>query len=125
MPWAEVGERLVPTLRIPAKAPRRQPGVMNKTERRYADLLFARQHASEVADYWFEAVTFKVAHDTRYTPDFLVQLMDGTLECHEVKGFRRDDAMVKIRTAAAMFPFRFVLVEADGKGWKFTEIQRP
>lgn len=98
---------------------------MNRTESRYAAHLGLLKHGGEVADFWFEAVTFKMAHDLRYTPDFMVQLPDGTMEMHEVKGFRRDDAMAKIRMAAALFPFRFVLVEAAGKGFHVTEIKRP
>lgn len=104
---------------------RRQPGVMNKTEGEYALLLEARKRQNEILDYWFEGMTFKLAHDCRFTPDFIVQLHDGVLECHEVKGFIEDDALVKIKVAAQMFPFRFLFVhklpKKEGGGWKVRE----
>ena len=65
--------------------PRHKPGEMNKLEERYAAILAARQAAGEIDAYWFERFTFKLADDTRYTPDFVVQMPDGTLEAHEVK----------------------------------------
>jgi hypothetical protein len=47
--------------------------------------------------------------DCRYTPDFMVIAEDDVVEFHEVKGgFWRDDAKVKIRVAAELYPmFRF------------------
>lgn len=99
-------------------------GVMNKSEAAYAAHLETRRQAGEVAGYWFEAVTFRLADGCRYTPDFLVQLADGALECHEVKGARaifRDDARVKIKVAAELMPHRFVAVyprpKREGGGW--------
>lgn len=101
---------------------RHTPGVMNGYERDYADtVLEPLRLAGEVAFYWFEQLTFKLADDLRYTPDFIVQRPDGILECHEVKGHWRDDARVKIKIAAQMFPFRFVAVskrtKKEGGGW--------
>jgi hypothetical protein len=102
---------------------RRVPGTMNKTEHAYmTDVLAARMLAGEIVNWWFEGVTLKLAKDTRYTPDFLVMLSDGTLECHEVKGFMRDDANVKLKVAAQMFPLKFVLVKKDKEGWHITEV---
>jgi len=88
---------------------------MNKTEERYdAHLWKIRGHLT----VWhaFEAITFKLAHDTRYTPDFIVQRTSGIIECHEVKGFWRDDARVKIKVAASLFPFKFLAVTAIKDG---------
>lgn len=100
---------------------RRTPGTMNKTEAAYAALLQLRKDAGQLAGFWFEAVTLKLAKDTRYTPDFLVQLKDGTMEFHEVKGYWEDDARVKIKVAAEMFPFMFRAyrprAKKDGGGW--------
>lgn len=105
---------------------RRTPGTMNKTEARYADTLTLRKNAGEIEAFWYEAITFKLAPDTRYTPDFMVQLTDGTIELHEVKGFFEDHAKVKVKVAAAMFPFAFKIVRAkakkDGGGWDIKEI---
>ena len=104
---------------------RSKPGVMNKTEAVYEGLLRIRQIEGAVLWYAYEAITFKLAKDTRYTPDFVVMLQDGSFECHEVKGFWRDDAKVKIKVAAAMFPIKFIAVKAlpkkAGGGWEIEE----
>ena len=61
-----------------------------------------------------------------FAPDFLVQLADGTLELHEVKGFHREAGIVRLKVAADMFPFACKLVEArpkrEGGGWDVREI---
>ena len=104
-----------------ARGKRRTPGQMNKTEAAYAAYLEELKVLGRVAWYVFEGATLKLAKDCRYTPDFAVMTHDGYLEFHEVKGFWRDDAKVKIRIAAERFPFRFVAVKArpkrDGGGW--------
>ena len=92
---------------------------MNKTEASYAEHLEARKLAGDVAWYRFEGVALKLAKDLRYTPDFLVMLANGELECHEVKGFWRDDARVKIKMAAAIFPFRFLAATKAANWWTF------
>jgi hypothetical protein len=92
---------------------------MNGTEAAYADLLTLRQAGGEVAGWWFEALKLRLAGNTFYTPDFLVQLADGLLELHEVKGFWRDDARVKIKVAAAQYPlFPFVAVQRVKGRWR-------
>jgi len=97
-------------------------GEMNGTERSYAALLESRRLAGEIVDYWFERLTFKLADDCRYTPDFIVMMPDGELQAHEVKGFFREDALIKIKVAAQQFPFTFIAVfklsKRDGGGWK-------
>jgi hypothetical protein len=80
-------------------------------------MLRARQLTGEIAWFAFEAVTLKLADDTRYTPDFAVMLTNGTIEMHEVKGFMRDDARVKLRVAARLFPFVFRLARKTKDGW--------
>ena len=97
---------------------------MNKTEAGYALLLEARKRAGQVQDYWFEGLTLKLAHDTRYTPDFFVVLADGSCELHEVKGFMRDDANVKLKVAARLFPFPVFLVRKYLGGF-VTEVITP
>lgn len=90
---------------VKAKAQRRQAGVMNQTEAKYAAHLLSLKDAGLVYDFAFEGVTFVLANRTRYTPDFLVITQDGSVEFHEVKGYWRDDAKVKIKIAARMFPW--------------------
>lgn len=66
---------------------RLKPGEMNATEAEYArDVLEPAKLAGSVLDFWFEGVTFRMAQDVRYTPDFLVLAADQTFEVHEVKG---------------------------------------
>jgi len=92
-------------------------------ERRYADELYRLQLAGEIIAYEFEPVKLRLAKNTFYTPDFLVVCPEH-FEFHEVKGFVRDDAMVKIKVAARLYPwFRFVLVKSDRrKGWTRREV---
>lgn len=100
---------------------RLKTGEMNKTEAAYDAFLKLRQMAGEIAWYKFEGVKLRLADSTFYTPDFAVMLTDGTLECHEVKGFWQDDARVKIKVAADLYPFRFIALKANAKknggGW--------
>jgi len=96
---------------------------MNKTEAAYAYELEIRKRAGEIAWFRFEGVTLKLAHDTRYTPDFAVMLANGEMEMHETKGgFMREDSFIKIKLAASLFPFRFYLIRRDKSGWTIKEI---
>lgn len=97
---------------------------MNKTEERYAWLLEGRKQAGEIQRYEFEKITLKLGADCRYTPDFYVVNRESEVEFHEVKGFFRDDAKVKIKVAAENFPFRFFLAQVVKGGWEVTEIER-
>lgn len=86
---------------------------MNKWEARYADRLQAMQAAGDVAGFDFEVLKFNLGHRCWYCPDFVVTLPGGRIECHEVKGFMRDDAAVKLKSAARRFPaFRFQIGRA-------------
>lgn len=104
---------------------RLKTGVMNKTEAEYAQGLKLRERAGEVAWYAFEGMKFRLADNTFYTPDFMVMLIDGSLEAHEVKGFWTDDARVKIKVAADKYPLRFIavrkLARKEGGGWKIED----
>jgi hypothetical protein len=100
---------------------RLKAGAMNKTETAYAAHLDALKAAGAVAWWRFEGVKLRLADSTFYTPDFAVMLKDGSLECHEVKGFWADDARAKIKIAAEMYPLRFIAVKVRAKkhggGW--------
>ncbi|WP_244144140.1 DUF1064 domain-containing protein [Paraburkholderia fungorum] len=101
-------------------------GVMNKTETAYAAQLELEKQAGEITSYQFEAVKLRLGKRTFYTSDFLVRLKNGELELREVKGFWKDDARVKIKTAAYLYPmFRFVGItkvrKRDGGGWRREE----
>ena len=105
-----------------------KPGVMNKTEAAYAELLQGLKLNGKIQDYKFECVKLKLADKTHYTPDFMVISADGEVEFHEVKGFWRDDARVKIKVAAEIYPFRFIAVQKrsrkDGGGWRVEKITK-
>lgn len=102
---------------------RLKTGVMNNTEKAYAAHLANRLHLGGIAWYQFEGIKFRLADSTFYSPDFAVMLFDGHMEIHEVKGFWTDDARVKIKVAASMYPFQFIAVKAkskkDGGGWEY------
>jgi len=104
---------------------RLKQGAMNKTEAAYAQHLELLKSAGEVLWYKFEGIKFRLADNTHYSPDFSVMVKDGGMEIHEVKGFWQDDAKVKIKVAADMYPFRFIAIKAktkkDGGGWAVEE----
>lgn len=84
-------------------------GRMNSWEAAYSSRLRQLELAGEVLWWAFEPVKLRLAGNTFYSPDFLVVTSAGEVELHEVKGFWREDARVKIKVAAQAFPmFRFV-----------------
>lgn len=101
-------------------------GEMNKTEAAYKSHLEILKSVGDVAWYRFEGVKLRLTDGCFYTPDFAVMLNTGEMEMHEVKGFMQDDANVKIKVAAEMYPFRFVVVRAkpkkEGGGWSCKEV---
>lgn len=98
-------------------------GQMNKTEAEYAEFLERRKWAGEVAWYKFEGVKLRLADNTFYTPDFAVMLAAGEFQLHEVKGHWQDDARVKIKIAADLYPFEFIAFRKRSKreGGGFSE----
>lgn len=92
-------------------------GHMNGMEARYAAHLERQRQRGEIARFDFEAVKFRLADKTWYTPDFLVMLPTGLLELHECKGWMEEDANVKLKvTAEAYWLFRVVLVKERPRG---------
>jgi hypothetical protein len=120
-----------PTAPKPTEKPGRlalgrlKTGEMNKTEASYAGHLEVQRGIGAVLWWKFEGIKLRLADNTFYTPDFAVMLADGTFEMHEVKGFWEDDARVKIKVAASMFPLRFIglmpIPKGQGGGWKVEE----
>jgi hypothetical protein len=106
----------------PGFAQGRMPtGALNKSEQAYANHLKAKLALGQILWFEFEAVKLRLADNTFYTPDFAVLAADGVMEMHECKGFWMDDARVKIKVAASLFPFRFKAFKSrpkkDGGGW--------
>lgn len=97
-------------------------GTMNKTETAYAGFLNTLIACGDVIWWRFEGYKFRLADNTFYSPDFAVMRASGHLEMHEVKGHWQDDARVKIKVAASIYPHEFIAVQAlpksKGAGWK-------
>lgn len=86
---------------------------LNKTERAFWEILKREREAAQHSWIGVHCMTLKLADDCRYTPDFW-SIRFGKLTAYEVKGFFRDDAKVKIKVAARMFPWiEFVLVRKN------------
>jgi len=101
---------------------------MNQAEAEYADLLQARKLAEQIHEWYFEAVTLKLAKLCTFTPDFMVYCGNGEIEFVDVKGGGPidDKSVVKIKVAAEKFPqFRFVQekkrAKRDGGGFERRE----
>ena len=92
---------------------------MNKLEAKYAAYLEGLRRAGKIVFWKFEAVKFRLADRTWYTPDFYIMRPDGSIEIHEAKGFWEDDARVKIKAVAEQFPeFWFMAVQWKGGEWQ-------
>ena len=98
-----------------------RPGVMNKTEAEYANLLEKSRLSGTIKLWMFEAVRLILAPKLTYTPDFLVVNADDEVEFHEVKGFWRDDAKAKTKIAAEKFPFIFKVARKVKKEWEIKD----
>jgi hypothetical protein len=92
---------------------------LNKTEKAWWQILKARHAKGELAWIGCQNIALKLGDDCRYNPDFF-GIEGGQLVAWEVKGFWRDDAKVKIKTAARLFPWvQFVVVQrVKGGGWR-------
>ena len=95
---------------------------MNKTEARFAEYLEQLKHLREIVDWRFEPIRFRMATKTGYTPDFMA-IYPQHITFYEVKGFMRDDAAVKVKTTAEMYPwFRWFVVYWKKGEWVFKEV---
>lgn len=92
---------------------------MNRTEAEFGELLHSLKSSNLIRNYLFESYTFRLADRTTYTPDFCVIHLDGLMEFVEVKGFWRDDARVKFKVTAELFPWHdWTAVSKKKKEWK-------
>lgn len=113
--------------------PRHECGNMNTGEKAYAMHLDQLLDAGEIAGWWYELMTFKLAERCSIQPDFTVMLPDGSIELHEIKGgktvqqahgpewtyWAEEDARVKLRIAAKLIPFPLIVVWPAKGGFKF------
>lgn len=104
-------------------------GEKNNTETAYGEHLEWLKHTGKVAWYRFEGIKLRLATKTSLTVDYAVMRSDGVLEMHDVKGSKGiyfDDAKVKMKIAAEMYPFIFKIIypipKGKGGGWNVEEV---
>lgn len=93
----------------------------NKLEAAYAAHLEAQKRAGMLLDWCYQPLRLILADRTTYEPDFLVITMERLLLFDETKGFWRDDARVKIKVAARLFPwftFRAITRKSAKAPWQ-------
>jgi hypothetical protein len=96
-------------------------GSMNETEKTYAWILEGRKERKEIIDYWYERFKLRLADDCWYVVDFMVILPDGVMQIHEVKGeYIREDAIIKLKGIAEVFPFEVFMAQWKRKDKAFT-----
>lgn len=102
---------------------RLKTGERNKTEAAYEQTLELLRRAGDVLWYRFEGIKLRLADKTFLTPDFAVMRNDGSMELHDCKGgIFMDDAKVKMKVAAEMYPFRFFVVRKKAGNWEYEQI---
>ena len=102
---------------------------LNKTERAYLAYL------ETLGDLWFgvQCWTFILAHDCRYTPDFLALDTNGLRAIDtkatiwkkgDPKPLFKEDSQIKMRMAARLYPFvRWVAAFRAGDVWHHQEFK--
>lgn len=112
-----------PITRFDYRALGRLPsGQMNKTESAYAAHLESLRRSGDILWWKFEGVKLRLAHNTFYTCDFMLLKRDGQVCMDEVKGYMTDDAAVKIKVAASMYPFQFRIIRKKGSFWTHANV---
>jgi hypothetical protein len=89
---------------------------MNKWETEYAQMLEFQKRGGAIQWWQFEPMKLWLGEGAWFTPDFGVIGADGLLCFHEVKGFWREAAKVRIKVARSMYPFPF-LTFRKFEGW--------
>lgn len=100
---------------------------LNKLETAYLQWLRGNQ------DLWIgiQTITLKLGHDCRLTMDFWALSQEGlraidtkATKTSDGKPLIEEDAMIKMRVAARLFPFiRFLVAHRVGEVWYHTEIK--
>ncbi len=87
-------------------------------EARYAERLELEKRVGRILSFEFERERLVIGEGATYKPDFAVLLPDGTKEYREVKGHKREAAIVRIKAAALRYPDRrFVMVSLRRGQW--------
>lgn len=109
---------------VAKKRLRQNASGLNKTEQAFYDFMVGVYGAKAVLS---QHVTLRIANGCRYTPDLVLFVSSGAMFAYEVKGFMRDDAAVKLKVAASLYPWiKFHLVTRKpkkiGGGWDIQEV---
>ena len=102
---------------------------MNKTEGRYEQYLELERSGGLILSYAFQPEGLRLG-TAFYYPDFRVITADRVVQFHEVKPAKRsgtyystDDALVKIKLAAEIHPYAFLIAwPSKGGQWCRKEI---
>ena len=106
------------------KTSKPSPRVKNKWESKYAEYLEIMRRTGEISAWRFEPIRLRLANSAWFKPDFLVVARNEDKDCdvfqfHEVKGFWREAAKVRIKVAAELFPFfDFIVVKWKDGNWE-------
>jgi hypothetical protein len=102
----------------PSAPKREQAGRgVNKLEAEYARHLSFLQRDGQIVSFAAHPSAFRLADRCTYTPDFVVVLPGGVARFDEVKGFERDDAVVKFKVAAEQTGLWFRMVKRRKGEW--------
>lgn len=101
-------------------------GERNKTEAAYEGVLKLQLMAGEILWYAFEGIKLRLADNTFLTVDFAVMNKESVIELVDVKGSKAifsDDARVKMKVAASLYPFiikaAYPIAKKHGGGWEY------
>lgn len=89
---------------VPAAVEPAGPKFRSKLEAEYAQMLEAQARSGLIKSWMYEGITVRLADGVRFTVDFNVLALDGSLSMVETKGFLREAARVRLLVAARMFP---------------------
>lgn len=101
------------------KKPLPKPRQMNKTERRFADLLDARKRDGKILHWVYEGIRLKWGGGMHYTGDFVVFTGSDCPTIYEVKGAHiRDRDVVRFKGCRAEWPqFPFEMWQWKSGKW--------
>jgi hypothetical protein len=118
------------TFSIPVPAPeivkpetpkRAKKDKRSEAEREFEAHLARRERLGEIKSFRYESMTLVVGdHTCKYTPDFTVFELDGSVTNIEVKGGRTwEDALIKYKAACLIWPcFKWEFWDKTPEGWR-------
>jgi hypothetical protein len=106
---------------VSGKVQPRQAAYKSKLEAAYALWLDSQLLRGTIREWAYEPESLRLGQGAWYKPDFRVVTTDGFVEMHETKGFWREAARLRIKSAAALHPYRFIAIQKDKQGWRVEE----